>query len=70
PCIGQIKASVAQLENQTDVIYISGMGSSKTLTFWIPMIYEKDSITVLITALNILGKQTAETLQHTGVSAI
>ncbi|KAF8584046.1 hypothetical protein K439DRAFT_1347108, partial [Ramaria rubella] len=45
PCIGQIKATVAQLEKKTDVVYISGMGSGKTLTFWMLLIYKKDSIT-------------------------
>jgi hypothetical protein len=34
------------------------------------MIYEKGSITVLVTALNVLGKQTAETLNQAGISAI
>ena len=63
PCIGQITAALAQLEKKTDVVFISGTGSGKTLTFWIPMIYEKDSITILVTALNVLGHQTAATLQ-------
>jgi hypothetical protein len=63
PCISQIKVSIWQLRYETDIIYISATGSGKTLTFWIPMIYEKDSITVLVTALNVLGQQTAQTLE-------
>ena len=70
PCIGQAKAALAQLENKSDVVYISGTGSGKTLTFWIPMLYETESITVLVTALNILGEQTAQTLTQGGITAI
>jgi hypothetical protein len=63
PCISYIKVSFRQLRYETDIVYISATGSGKTLTFWIPMIYEKDNITVLVTALNILGQQTAQTLE-------
>jgi hypothetical protein len=63
PCIGQIKAAVAQLENATDIIYISGTGSGKNHTFWIPMLFEINSITLLVTALNILGQQIADQLE-------
>ncbi|KAF8499379.1 hypothetical protein JB92DRAFT_2817114 [Gautieria morchelliformis] len=70
PCVGQIKATAAQLKKTSDVVYISGTGSGKTLTFWMPMIYEKDSITILITALSVLGQQSADTLCETGIPAI
>ncbi|KIJ37808.1 hypothetical protein M422DRAFT_87125, partial [Sphaerobolus stellatus SS14] len=39
PCISQTQAAAAQLEKESDVVYISGTGSGKTLTFWIPMLY-------------------------------
>jgi hypothetical protein len=57
PCIGQIRIAQAQMERKSDVFYISGTDSGKALTFWIPMIYEQSSITLLITSLNILGQQ-------------
>ncbi|KIJ23948.1 hypothetical protein M422DRAFT_195320 [Sphaerobolus stellatus SS14] len=69
PCISQIQAATAQLEKESDVVYISGTGSEKTLTFWMPMLYEKNSITILVTALNILGKQTADILNKAGIPA-
>ncbi|KAF8574346.1 hypothetical protein K439DRAFT_1372718, partial [Ramaria rubella] len=53
-----------------DVVYISGTGSGKMLTFWMPLIYEKESITILVTALNVLGQQTADTLRNTGIPSI
>ncbi|KAF8574956.1 hypothetical protein K439DRAFT_1318218, partial [Ramaria rubella] len=62
PCLGQVKAALAQLDKNSDVVYISGMGSGKTLTCWMPMVYEMGSITILVMALNILGDQTAENL--------
>jgi superfamily II DNA helicase RecQ len=70
PCVGQVNAAIAQLHNKTDIVFISGTGSGKTLTFWIPMIYEHQSITILVTALNILGQQTTDTLQQAGIPAI
>jgi superfamily II DNA/RNA helicase len=38
PCLSQIHAARAQLKQNTDILYISGTGSGKTLTFWIPML--------------------------------
>ena len=68
--ISQMQAAVAQMERRSDVIYIAGTGSGKTLTFWMPIIYEKDSITILVTPLNILGDQTAEWLNDLGIHSI
>jgi len=65
-----MKAVQAQLSRKTDVIYISGTGSGKTLTFWLPMLYEKESISILVTALNILGDQTARQLNAAEIPAI
>ncbi|KAF8575767.1 hypothetical protein K439DRAFT_1369012 [Ramaria rubella] len=70
PCEGQIKATVAQLGKKSDVVFISRTGSGKTLTFWMPMIYKKESIAILVTDLNILGQQTTETLCHAGIATI
>ncbi|KIJ45973.1 hypothetical protein M422DRAFT_80712, partial [Sphaerobolus stellatus SS14] len=39
PCISQIQAAAVQLEKESDVVYISGTGSGKTLMFWMPMLY-------------------------------
>ncbi|KIJ48232.1 hypothetical protein M422DRAFT_162884 [Sphaerobolus stellatus SS14] len=69
-CIGQLKAACAQIEKRSDVIFISNTGSGKTLTFWIPMLYEEDYITILITPLNVLGQQTADQLEKAGIPAV
>ncbi|KAF8578675.1 hypothetical protein K439DRAFT_1361550, partial [Ramaria rubella] len=53
-----------------NVVFISGTGSGKTLTFWMPMIYKEDSITILVTPLNVLGQQTAQILMRAGIMAI
>lgn len=34
------------------------------------MLYDNDSITVVVTALNVLGAQTADDLEKAGISAI
>ncbi|KIJ37774.1 hypothetical protein M422DRAFT_177396, partial [Sphaerobolus stellatus SS14] len=69
PCISQIQAATAQLEKGSDVVYISGTGSGKILTFWMRMLYDKKSITILVTAPHILGKQTADILNKAGIPA-
>ncbi|KIJ42608.1 hypothetical protein M422DRAFT_229182 [Sphaerobolus stellatus SS14] len=70
PCISQIQAAAAQLEKKSGVVYISGTGSGKTLTFWMPMLFEEESITIHVTSLNILGAQTAEKLNALNIPAI
>ena len=69
-CISQIEAAVVQLEQESDVVYISGTGPGKTLTFRMPILYEEGSITILVTALNILRKQTVNLLDAMGIPAI
>jgi superfamily II DNA helicase RecQ len=70
PCIGQIKASISQMQKESDVVLILGTGSGKTLMLWIPMLYETQSITVPVTTLNVLGKPMAATLLHAGITAM
>ena len=70
PCVSQIQVAAAQLECNSDVVYIAGTGSGKTLTFWMPMLFENDSITIHVTSLNILGEQTAAQLNKLNIPAI
>ena len=69
PCIFQACSALAQLE-QKDCITISPTGSGKTLTFWIPLLFNKGGITVVITALNILGDKNVAELAKLGISAV
>jgi superfamily II DNA helicase RecQ len=68
PCIFQARAALAQLE-QKDCITISPTGSGKTLTFWIPLLFNNDGINIIITALNILGDKNVAELEKLGISA-
>jgi hypothetical protein len=58
------------MQKKSDVVLISGTGFGKTLTFWIPMLYEPQSIMVLVTTLNVLGKQMMATLLHAGITVV
>lgn len=58
------------LQGSRDVICISGTGSGKTLTFWMPLLFRPQGVQVIITPLNILGTQTQQQLQSYGISAI
>ena len=68
-CIFQACSALAQLE-QKDCITISPTGSGKTLTFWILLLFNKGGITVVVTALNILGDKNVTELAKLGISAV
>ncbi|KAF7970094.1 hypothetical protein HWV62_25022 [Athelia sp. TMB] len=46
------------------------MGSGKTLTFWMPLLFFKEGIQIVITALNGLAKQNVRELEGKGIGAI
>jgi superfamily II DNA helicase RecQ len=54
----------------------TGAGSAgKTLSFWIPLLMAiedglVDKMTIVVTPLNLLGKQNVSSLAHAGISAI
>ena len=45
-------------------------GSGKTLTFWMPLLFRLEGIQIIITPLNILGKQNVDALAALGVAGI
>ncbi|KAG2046074.1 hypothetical protein BDR06DRAFT_899841, partial [Suillus hirtellus] len=53
-----------------DIICIAGTGKGKTLTFWMPLLFDSTSVQVVITPLNLLGKQNVMDLKKAGISAI
>ncbi|KIK32775.1 hypothetical protein CY34DRAFT_27154 [Suillus luteus UH-Slu-Lm8-n1] len=63
PCKFQLQCVQAQLD-QKDIITIAPTGAGKTLTFWIPLLFNNDSIVIFITALNGLGDQNIKELQQ------
>ncbi|KIK77246.1 hypothetical protein PAXRUDRAFT_167432, partial [Paxillus rubicundulus Ve08.2h10] len=40
-----------------DVFIVSPAGSGKALTFWIPLLFNHDRISIIVTPLNILGEK-------------
>jgi len=70
PCLWQIRVVQALLKNDKDVVSISATGSGKSLTFWMPLLFIPEAVQIVITPLNILGKQNVETLGKVGIQAI
>ena len=63
PCLWQLKVVEAILKCDQDVICIVGTGMGKTLTSWMPLLFQpQDSLQIIITPLNILGKQNVTSL--------
>ena len=69
PCLWQILVVRAVLAGE-DVITVAPTGSGKSLTYWIPLLYIKHSITVVISPLKLLGTQFAQMLAVNRISAI
>jgi superfamily II DNA helicase RecQ len=72
PCLWQAQVCDAILKSQgnKDVVSIARTGLGKTLTFWMPLIFRPQGIQIVVTPLNILGKQNVETLGKAGMKAI
>ncbi|KAI0687266.1 P-loop containing nucleoside triphosphate hydrolase protein [Earliella scabrosa] len=74
PCLWQVDVARALREKRHDVVAVAATGSGKTLSFWIALLMAledgEDKIVVIITPLNLLGKQNAEMLCAADVSAV
>ncbi|EJF62758.1 P-loop containing nucleoside triphosphate hydrolase protein [Dichomitus squalens LYAD-421 SS1] len=69
PCLWRCKATLAQLRGDQDLVCISGTGSGKMLTFWMPLLFRPDGIQVIISPLNILGTQNSQQLAQLSIPA-
>jgi superfamily II DNA helicase RecQ len=73
PCWYQIKVALA-LHARKDVISCAATGAGKTLSFWIALLMAmeegKDKMIIVVTPLNLLGKQNVDSLGHAGLRAI
>ena len=73
PCSWQVNIAQAIYAGK-DVIGIAATGSGKTLSFWIPVVMAMEDgrrmITIVVTPLNILGKQNVDELEKAGISAV
>ena len=68
PCPWQIHV-VHAIQNGNDVITIAPTGSRKSMTYWMPVLFIKYGISVIVTPLKLLGAQFSEML-GVGISAI
>ncbi len=70
PCLWQIKVTEEILKGK-DVVSIAGTGMGKTLTFWMPILFRPQGhLQIVVTPLNILGKQNVEILAKAGLRGI
>jgi superfamily II DNA helicase RecQ len=58
-CTCQLKSSRLQLQKK-NVFAFAPTGAAKTLTFWIPLIFNDNGIQILVTPLNILRDKNAQ----------
>ncbi|KAG2158699.1 P-loop containing nucleoside triphosphate hydrolase protein [Suillus bovinus] len=69
PCNWQVQSAQAQLK-QRDIVTLSPTGSGKTLTFWMPLLFNNGGITILITPLTILGEKNVTELQQVQIPVV
>src|SRR6267154_1453308 len=70
PCLWQLKVAQALLKGDWDVICTAGTGMGKTLGFWLPLLFRDGGIQIIVTPLNMLGKQNAASLAKAGIRGI
>ncbi|KAH9060566.1 P-loop containing nucleoside triphosphate hydrolase protein [Lactarius vividus] len=69
PCTWQLKAALTQSEGN-DLLTLAPTGSGKTLTFWIPLLFNGDGISIVVTPLNVLGEKNVSELSLVSIPAI
>lgn len=68
-CLWQCLAGESILKARDTIIEVpTGMG--KTLAFFIPPLFRPQGTQIIVTALNVLGKQNEGALKKAGISAI
>ncbi|KIO00025.1 hypothetical protein M404DRAFT_29853 [Pisolithus tinctorius Marx 270] len=70
PCQWQLQVAEAILKGGHDVLCIARTGMGKTLTFWMPLLFRPAGIQIVVTPLNLLGKQNVMSLVKAGIQAI
>jgi superfamily II DNA helicase RecQ len=72
-CYFQIKVAQA-LYTGKDVVACAPTGAGKTLTFWIPILMAleegKSKMSIVVTPLNLPGKQNKEALDKAGINGV
>ncbi|KIK90838.1 hypothetical protein PAXRUDRAFT_151045, partial [Paxillus rubicundulus Ve08.2h10] len=70
PCLWQLKVVEALSKGDKDIVCTASTGMSKTLSFWLPLLFCPEYIQIVVTPLNMLGKQNAASLVRAGIQAI
>ena len=73
PCLFQIELCMAQLHSQytmQDIISTASTGSGKTLCFLMPLLFNGGKLSIIVTALNLLGEQFGRQLEAANITAI
>ena len=69
-CIFQLQSSSLQLLGK-NVFTFAPTGAGKTLTFWIPLLFNDNGIQILVTPLNLLGdKNVREITELLSISSV
>jgi superfamily II DNA helicase RecQ len=69
PCQWQIEAAQHQLAGDHTLV-LAPTGGGKTLPFWIPLLFDPDTLLLIITPLNGLASQHSKRLSELGFKAI
>ena len=69
PCIWQIEV-VHMVLNGKDMITIAATDSGKSFPYWIPLLYIKYGIVILVTPLKLLSKQFVDILEKNQLCAV
>ena len=69
PCIWQIEV-VRMVLDGNDVITIAATSSGKSFPYWMPLLYIKHGIVILVTPLKLIGKQFVDMLEKNQLHAV
>lgn len=69
-CLWQLKVAKAFLKGDKDIVCIAGTSMGKTLGFWLPLLFHLNGIQIVVTLLNLLGKQNPASLARASIWAI
>ncbi|KAI6130826.1 hypothetical protein EV401DRAFT_1850951, partial [Pisolithus croceorrhizus] len=69
-CLWQVQVAEAILKGGQVIICMAGTGMGKILTFWMPLLFPPSGIQIVVTPLNLLGKQNVASLDKARICAI
>ncbi|KAN0138442.1 P-loop containing nucleoside triphosphate hydrolase protein [Lactarius tabidus] len=68
-CTWQLEAALTQLR-RNNLITLAPTGSGKTLTFWIPLLFNEEGIIIVVTPLVVLGDKNIAELSDVSIPTI